>query len=132
VWDDSENKFLAKCVVTDASLLDVTSCYQGDQKCFYHYQCCSHRCNDADGDSIFTCDKMGGASSASPAPITDASAASTEATTISTSSTPEVRERRRTRGRLEGQRKARPRHIQVGERRRIRGTVRQQRLQRRG
>lgn len=92
VWDDSENKFLAKCVVTDASLLDVTSCYQGDQKCFYHYQCCSHRCNDADGDNIFTCDKMGGASSASPAP-TDTSAASTDATdatTIATSSTPQA------------------------------------------
>ena len=52
-------------------------------------QCCSHRCNDADGDNIFTCDKMGGASSASPAP-TDTSAASTDATTIATSSTPQV------------------------------------------
>jgi len=85
VWDDYANKFLAKCVVTDASLLDVTSCYGGDQKCFYHYQCCSHRCNDADGDKVFTCDTADD-TSADP---TDATAIST-ISTISTTSTPQA------------------------------------------
>lgn len=44
------------CAVPDASQMDGNACYDDEHICYFHHQCCSGRCIDDDGDTIFTCE----------------------------------------------------------------------------
>lgn len=55
VWDDNMGKFLPRCVVPDASLIDPSMCYDKGESCYFHHQCCSKRCLQWSGEKQFIC-----------------------------------------------------------------------------